>query len=360
MALRQEVSADGILPFISQPDQWSFLKIGIDATTPFSFEIVEMGASLPADVASLVTASSACLLLFKLADSVGFGQPLFLLVAFSGPESTIRDRMKFSSSMASLKNAVSSVLIQLETRQTDDPQDLGLMVQSLMSPQLPSTLPEDQHSNEDHPSHRSHHHHHSSSSSSSHHRDRQSIHASGLHVETEAEMQRRAVAIAERTAAAEATQSGPLAVAATLDPAIAKESVTFPAYFQLGPGGSTTVGLAAERPVDTPAFALLESRIFIYYCPDNAPVRAKMVYSTVKSSVASALAEVFGPICRTEQICSWEEGEDITMALSPGRSGADDAAPAGERDAGDSAGASAGMAKFKRPSRPGRGPAKLH
>jgi len=88
----------------------------------------------------------------------------------------------------------------------------------------------------------------------------------------------------------------------------------------------------------------LESNVFIYWCPETAPIKAKMLYSTVKSVVAGA-AEDAGVTFEKAGKLEASELEDVTEeaireALHPT--------------------AEDGQKAFARPRGPGRGPARLN
>lgn len=69
-------------------------------------------------------------------------------------------------------------------------------------------------------------------------------------------------------------------------------------------------GLFSAAVADQPAFLFLRidgAVVFVYFCPDEAKVRAKMTYSTAKASVVGLAAAAGFEIARVEEVRSVED-----------------------------------------------------
>lgn len=117
---------------------------------------------------------------------------------------------------------------------------------------------------------------------------------------------------------------------------------------------SSAAAFLQSSSAASPAFALIcadGAVVFVYWCPDAAPVRAKMTHSTAKSAFVSCLALEGVKAAAVIEVHDADELD--SSSLEAALRGEDAAAAA------SSAAAAAEDKKFAKPSRPGGGGRRL-
>jgi hypothetical protein len=127
-----------------------------------------------------------------------------------------------------------------------------------------------------------------------------------------------------------------------------------PSYFLLR-GGAVDAQLASARAIDPPRDASTPCLMLLFHCPEDAPVRAKMMAASARSVLDGRVRELglLLPL-RAET----RDADDVAERFAPAAASSPDASSAADdADGGARAGVigdSAGAATFAKPKGPGR------